>query len=251
MDHSRLEMLAEELGASELEEGLWRKFLLGAVSGAGGKDLREMVSEPLLGLLEEIGEAALGVKLARVIERVPDFPTTALLPLILELCGELRHSSEQSVRELEDMLSELATPIIRIWTDVLLMPLIGGLDSSRAQAVVERLLERTSITRAKVVVVDVTGVPMIDTAVGGFLIETFSAVRLLGAKVILTGLKPEVAHTLVKLGIDFRMVTVARDVEDALRQALALLEEERRKQRQIAWGWGSNSLGEGGDHDGV
>ncbi|PRR69560.1 STAS domain-containing protein [Moorella stamsii] len=231
MDKSQLEMLAEQLGASEQEGKLWRKLLLAAVSGATGNNLRETLREPLLGLLQELGETALGEKLKLVIERVPTFPTDELLPLVLELCGELSHDREQVVRRLEDMLSELATPIIRIWSEVLLVPLIGSLDTDRAQAMAERLLERASSTRAKVVVVDVTGVPMIDTAAGGFLIEMFSAVKLLGAEVILTGFKPEIAHTLVKLGIDFRMVAIARDLEDALRKAIAMLEEEKRQRR--------------------
>ncbi|GAW91367.1 STAS domain-containing protein [Calderihabitans maritimus] len=248
MDNNRLEMLVEELGASEQERKLWRKLLREAVSGAGGNELRQALREPLCDLLQELGEVNLGAKLKFVIERIPTFPTAELLPLILELCGELRHHSEQTVCELEHMLSELGAPIIRVWTDVLLVPLIGGFDSDRAQALVERLLERASTTRAKVVVVDVTGVSTIDTAVGGFLIEMFSAVKLLGAEVILTGIKPEIAHTLVKLGIDFRMVAIARDLEDALRQAIALLEEERKQRRQIAWAQGSNFSGEGEEH---
>ncbi|MBC7343507.1 MAG: STAS domain-containing protein [Clostridia bacterium] len=241
-------MLAEQLGASEQEGKLWRKLLLATVSDATGSNLRETLREPLLGLLQELGEAGLGAKLKLVIERVPAFPTAELLPLVLELCGELSHDREQAVRELENMLSELATPIIRIWTEVLLVPLIGSLDTDRAQAMAERLLERASSTRAKVVIVDVTGVPTIDTAAGGFLIEMFSAVKLLGTEVILTGLKPEIAHTLVKLGIDFRMVVIARDLEDALRQAIVMLEEEKRQRRQIAWVGGSNFPGEGGGH---
>ncbi|MFZ5755169.1 MAG: STAS domain-containing protein [Bacillota bacterium] len=252
MDENRVEMLVEELEAgSKHEEKLWRKLLPGVVSGATGNNLRETIREPLFGLLHELGETALGAKLKLVIERTPAFPTAELLPLILELCGELRHDSEQAVRELERMLSELATPIVRIWAEVLLVPLIGSLDSDRAQGMAERLLERVSTTRAKVVVVDVTGVPTIDTAAGGFLIETFSAVKLLGAEVILTGLKPEIAHTLVKLGIDFRMVVIARDLEDALRQAIAMIEEDRSRQRKIVWTQGSNFPGEGGEHDGI
>lgn len=252
MDNNRVEMLVEELQPnSKHEEELWRKLLPGVVSGATGNNLREKLREPLFGLLQELGETALGAKLKLVIERTPTFPTAELLPLILELCGELRHDSEQTVRELENMLSELATPIIRIWTEVLLVPLIGSLDSDRAQGMAERLLDRASASRAKVVVVDVTGVPMIDTAAGGFLIEMFSAVKLLGAAVILTGLKPEIAHTLVKIGIDFRMVAIARDLEDALRQAIAMIEEERRQQRKIAWARGSNFPGEGEEHDDI
>ncbi|MEW5919973.1 MAG: STAS domain-containing protein [Bacillota bacterium] len=254
MDNNLVEMLVEELEAgSKQEEKLWRNLLPGVVSGATGNNLREAIREPLFGLLQELGETALGAKLKLVIEHTPTIPAAELLSLVLELCGELRHDSEQAVRELERMLSELATPIIRIWREVLLVPLIGGLDSDRAQGMAERLLDRVSATRAKVIVVDVTGVPTIDTAAGGFLIETFSAVKLLGTEVILTGLKPEIAHTLVKLGVDFRMVAIARDLEDALRQAIAMIEEDRSRQRKIVWARGSNfpDEAEGGEHNGI
>jgi len=252
VDNNLVEMLVEELEAgSKNEEKLWRELLLEVVSGATGNNLREAIREPLFGLLQELGETALGAKLKLVIERVPTFPTAELLLLVMELWGERRRERDQIQRELERMLSELATPIIRIWREILLLPLIGGLDSDRAQGMAERLLDRVSATRARVVVVDVTGVPTIDTVAGGFLIETFSAVKLLGTEVILTGLKPEIAHTLVKLGIDFRMVAIARDLEDALRQAIAMIEEDRSRQRKIVWARGSNFPGEGGEHDGI
>ncbi|ACA59224.1 STAS domain-containing protein [Candidatus Desulforudis audaxviator] len=252
MDNNLVEMLVEELEAgSKNEEKLWRELLLEVVSGATGNNLREAIREPLFGLLQELGETALGAKLKLVIERVPTFPTAELLLLVMELWGERHRERDQIQRELERMLSELATPIIRIWREILLLPLIGGLDSDRAQGMAERLLDRVSATRARVVVVDVTGVPTIDTVAGGFLIETFSAVKLLGTEVILTGLKPEIAHTLVKLGIDFRMVAIARDLEDALRQAIAMIEEDRSRQRKIVWARGSNFPGEGGEHDGI
>jgi len=254
VDNNRVEMLVEELEAgSKHEEKLWRKLLPGVVSGATGNNLREMLREPLFELAQELGPTVLREKLKLVIERIPTFPTAELLLLILEIWARLREESNNIQRKLERMLSELATPIIRIWTEVLLVPLIGSLDSDRAQGMAEKLLDRASVTRAKVVVVDVTGVPTIDTAAGGFLIETFSAVKLLGAEVILTGLKLEIAHTLVKLGIDFRMVAIARDLEDALRQAIAMIEEDRSRQRQIVWSRGSNfpGEGEGGEHDGI
>lgn len=249
MDETKSRMLAAELGSNEQEQELWHKFLLLASSLTHNTDvspLREAVCE----LVRKLGEATFGSKLQLVIDRIPSFPIMELLPLVLEACGQLRRDSEQAVRELQHALSELATPIIRIWTDVLLVPLIGNFDGDRAQALSEKLLDRASATRAKVVIVDVTGVPMIETAVGGFLIEMFSAVKLLGAQVILTGIKPEVAHTLVKLGIDFRMVSIARDLEDALRQAIAMVEEEKRQQRHIGWAWSNDPLSEGGEQNG-
>ncbi|HAA90184.1 MAG: Anti-sigma-factor antagonist [Thermoanaerobacterales bacterium 50_218] len=251
MEKSQLGILVEELGTSDYERKLWQKLLQEATSGAEASELRERLREPLLELLKELGEGSFGTKLQLVSKKLKEFPTVDILPLVLELCGELRQEKEQALQEFQQMLSELATPVIRIWTDVLLVPLVGGLDSDRAQGMVERLLERASSTRAKVVIVDVSGVPMIDTAAGGFLIEMFSAVKLLGADVILTGLKPEVAHTLVKLGIDFQMVVIARDLEDALRRAIAMLEEEKRQQQKIARVWGGGFLGEGEESDEV
>jgi len=151
---------------------------------------------------------------------IEQFPVIEIYRVIVELLEEKRMEAENKIAELREVLSELSTPVIHLWKDVLLAPIIGTLDSQRAQSMSEKVLNAVSETGAKLVIVDVTGVPLIDTIVGEFLIEMFSAVKLLGADVILTGIKPEIAHTLVKLGIDFDMVNIKRDLESALKYAM-------------------------------
>lgn len=245
---SELSSLLEEISPQDAREReLWSAFLRAGLSSGEREQLMAQARQPLTELLEHSGETSVATKLGRAAKKLPADLLAQLFGLVIEVSGELRQQSQQKLAELEKMLSELATPIIRIWTDVLLVPLIGTLDATRAQAMAETLLSRTSATRAKVVVVDVTGVPVIDTMVGGFLIEMFTAVRLLGAEVILTGIKPHVAHTLVKLGVDFRMVSIARDLEDALRQAIAVIEEDRRLRRQLSLTFGERGSGESGE----
>ncbi|QGP90873.1 STAS domain protein [Neomoorella glycerini] len=230
----KLEELVQELAAGSRTQRLWHNFLSTALAVNRDKKQLEQLKETLGLLFAEIGEQSFTEKLRAVADRNPALPVAELLSTAVQVCGEIRKENEQTINNLRQMLPELATPIIRIWTDMLLVALIGNLDSQWAQSIAERLLDRVSVTRTKVVLVDVTGVPMIDTVVGGFLIEMFNAIRFLGAEVILTGIKPEVAHTLVKLGVDFRMVTIARDLEDALRKGIAIIADEKKRRRQLA-----------------
>lgn len=213
---------------------LWKRLIeIPLLPHKEGPSETEIISA-LRSLIQEIGEEEILGKIKEIEHELPDYPVTEILQYLVKSLAAIRREQEETLSQLRQMLSELATPIIRIWTDMLLVAMIGNIDSQRAQDIAERLLARVSSARAKVVIVDVTGVPMIDTAVGGFLIEMFNAVRLLGAEVILTGIKPEVAHTLVKLGIDFRTVSIARDLEDALRRAIAITMEEAKRQRRLA-----------------
>ncbi|MGB9860257.1 MAG: STAS domain-containing protein [Moorellaceae bacterium] len=224
---------------------LWRQVLEGASTGG----LSGSAEEALRSLLEELGEEEVAVRIIELENEAPSFPIINMLRAVIKICGEMRRENETTLGQLRQMLSELATPIIRIWKDILLVAMIGNLDSQRAQNIAERLLQRVSSSRAKVVLVDVTGVPMIDTVVGGFLIEMFNAIKFLGAEVILTGIKPEVAHTLVKLGVDFRMVSIARDLEDALRQGISITMEERNRRKQLALSLAGNGVDESGEDD--
>src|SRR6185295_2919913 len=99
-------------------------------------------------------------------------------------------------------LDELSTPLIPISDDTVIMPLIGNIDSRRAQQVIEALLEGVAETRTQVAILDITGVPVVDTQVANALIGAAQAVKLLGAQVVITGIRPEVAQTLVGLGVD-------------------------------------------------
>lgn len=239
-----LERFTAELAAGTPLVEEWRDLLAGLAEHYPSPGWEEKVTPSLRAILAELGGARTFERLSRLAREVTDFPQTDVCRLLFVLSDQLRQDQEARLRELNNALTELATPVIRIWTDVLLVPLIGSLDAQRAEAMAERLLERVSATRAKTVIVDVTGLPLIDTAVGSFLIETFTATKLLGSEIILTGIKPHVAHTLAKLGVDFRMVGISRDLEDALRRAIRMQEAEEEQKRRQLGGW---ALGEAGD----
>jgi PAS domain S-box-containing protein len=135
-----------------------------------------------------------------------------------------RRAIEDRLRKQAQEIMEMATvPIVHIWDGVVLVPLIGTLDSNRAQQLMERLLERIMKTGSPVAVLDITGVPTVDTQTAQHLIETVSAVRLLGAEVILTGVRPVIAQTLVHLGIDLSNIITRSSLMAGLRMALDIM----------------------------
>lgn len=132
---------------------------------------------------------------------------------------------EEIIRRQGQEILEISTPILRIWEGVVVAPLIGTLDSERTQRFMETLLEQIVETNSDVALVDITAVPMIDTQTAHHLIETISAVRLLGAQVILTGVSPSIAQTLVQLGIDLPGIITRSSLVSGLRKALDILEK--------------------------
>ena len=136
-----------------------------------------------------------------------------------ERTAELLRSTEAEKRLAREIL-ELSTPVVQAWDGVILAPLIGTLDSQRTQQVMERLLQGIVAANAPIALIDITGVPTIDTSTARHLIETISAVRLLGADVILTGVRPAIAQTLVHLGIDLSGVTTRASLVAGMRLAL-------------------------------
>ncbi len=133
-------------------------------------------------------------------------------------------ASEEIISLQSREILEIATPVVQVWSGVVAAPLIGTLDSQRAQQFTERLLERIVEMRASVALVDITGVPMMDTRTAQYLLEAISAVRLLGSQVILTGVRPAIAQTLVHLGIDLSNVATRPSLEAGLRLGLDMLE---------------------------
>lgn len=134
---------------------------------------------------------------------------------------------EQFIQEREEVIGrqsreilEISTPVIQMWDGVVVAPLIGTLDSPRTQQFMERLLERVVETGSPIALIDITGVPAIDTQTARHLIETISAVRLVGAQVIVTGVRPAIAQTLVHLGIDLSDITTRSSLAAGLRVAL-------------------------------
>lgn len=118
-------------------------------------------------------------------------------------------------RQQEDLL-ELSTPVVKLWDGILALPMIGTLDSSRTQVVMESLLERIVQTGSEVAIIDITGVPTVDTLVAQHLLKTVTAIRLMGAECIISGIRPQIAQTIVHLGIDLGGVTTKASLADAL-----------------------------------
>jgi rsbT co-antagonist protein RsbR len=134
---------------------------------------------------------------------------------------ERKRAEEKATLQAREIL-EISTPVLQIWDGVLMVPLIGTLDSERTQKLMERLLERIVETNSGVALLDVTGVPTIDTRTAQNLAETTSAVRLLGAQAVLTGVRPAIAQTLAQLGVDLGDITTRSSLAAGLRVALNL-----------------------------
>jgi PAS domain S-box-containing protein len=134
-----------------------------------------------------------------------------------------RKQAEERIQQQSKEIMELSTPVMQVWQGVVVAPLIGSLDSSRTQQFMERLLNRIVETSSPVALVDITGVPAIDTQTAQHLIETISAVRLLGAQVVLTGVRPAIAQTLVHLGIDLSDIVTRSSLSAGLLVALDVL----------------------------
>jgi rsbT co-antagonist protein RsbR len=125
-------------------------------------------------------------------------------------------------RQQEEML-ELSTPVVKLWDGVLALPMIGTLDSARTQIVMESLLQRIVETGAEVAIIDITGVPTVDTLVAQHLIKTITAARLMGAECIISGIRPQIAATIVHLGVDLSSVVTKATLADAFLVALGRL----------------------------
>lgn len=133
---------------------------------------------------------------------------------------EKQQAMIEQLRQQQEVVLELSTPVIRIWDQVLVLPLIGSVDSARAQQIMENVLLKISETNSSVVIIDITGVPVIDTMVASNLLKTVSAARLLGARTIITGINPEVAQTLIHLGVNLADISTQSNLAKGIQQAL-------------------------------
>lgn len=127
------------------------------------------------------------------------------------------------IDEQRQTISEMQTPVIQVWDSILALPIVGSVDTARAQEMNEVLLQKIVDTGSEIVLLDITGVPVVDTAVAKHLLETVSAARLLGAEVLIVGLTSRVAMTLVHLGIDLAGVTTRTTLGKGLELAFARL----------------------------
>src|ERR671912_96788 len=126
---------------------------------------------------------------------------------------------EAVIARQQQELLELSTPVVKLWEGILAIPLIGTLDSARTQSVMETLLQRIVDTEATIAIIDITGVPAVDTLVAQHLIKTVAAARLMGADCLVSGIRPQIAQTMVELGVDLDVTTKA-SLAEALRLAL-------------------------------
>ena len=130
-------------------------------------------------------------------------------------------SREAVIKRQQEELLELSTPVVKLWDGILALPMIGSLDSQRTQVVMESLLQRIVDTGSEIAIIDITGVPTVDTLVAQHLLKTVTAIRLMGADCIISGIRPQIAQTIVHLGLDLQGVVTKANLADALKLALS------------------------------
>jgi rsbT co-antagonist protein RsbR len=129
-------------------------------------------------------------------------------------------SREEIIQRQQREMMELSTPVVQLWDNILALPLIGTLDSERTQVVMESLLQKIVETGASIAIIDITGVPTVDTLVAQHLLKTVAAARLMGADCIISGIRPQIAQTIVHLGVNLSEVTTKASLADAFSVAL-------------------------------
>lgn len=140
---------------------------------------------------------------------------------------------EEVILRQSDEIAEISTPVIRVWDGILAMPIIGTLDSARTQVVMENLLQEIVDTSSSIAILDISGVPAVDSLVAQHLIKTVSATRLMGAECIISGIRPEIAQTVVHLGIDLSTVVTKSTLASALKHAYSMMSLEVKKSQRI------------------
>jgi rsbT co-antagonist protein RsbR len=129
-------------------------------------------------------------------------------------------SREELIQRQQREMMELSTPVVQLWENILALPLIGTLDSERTQVVMESLLQKIVETGASIAIIDITGVPVVDTLVAQHLLKTVAAARLMGADCLISGIRPQIAQTIIHLGVDLTNVTTKATLADAFEVAL-------------------------------
>jgi len=141
--------------------------------------------------------------------------------LAMHTIRTFQKSREAVIKRQQEELLELSTPVVKLWDGILALPMIGTLDSQRTQVVMESLLQRIVDTGSEIAIIDITGVPTVDTLVAQHLLKTVTAIRLMGADCIISGIRPQIAQTIVHLGLDLQGVSTKANLADALKLALS------------------------------
>ena len=175
-------------------------------------------------LAEEIEDPAIlyadSLKISKIIDNMA----------ILTFEGFIKGREDVIARQ-TDEITEISTPVIRVWDGVVALPIIGTLDSARTQVVMENLLQQIVETGSTIAILDISGVPAVDSLVAQHLIKTVSATRLLGAECIISGIRPEIAQIVVHLGIDLSNIITKSTLASALQTAFNMLKLEVNKKK--------------------
>ncbi|MBA3241739.1 MAG: STAS domain-containing protein [Acidobacteria bacterium] len=159
---------------------------------------------------------------AEALVREMNYFTPLLDKMSLVMVESFIRSREEIIRQQRADMLELSTPVIKVWDKILTLPIIGTLDSRRAQMMMEALLQKVVETGSTIAILDITGVRTMDTLVANHLIKTVTAARLMGARCILTGVSPAIAQTMVQLGIDLTQITTRAQMSDGIKLALEM-----------------------------
>jgi rsbT co-antagonist protein RsbR len=149
-----------------------------------------------------------------------------LSPITSEVLHQYASSWERTVSLQKIALQELSAPLIPVFDNITVMPLVGTIDTERAKSIMENLLQGVVKHRAEVVLIDITGVPVVDTMVAHHIIQASEAVRLVGAKCLLVGIRPEIAQTIVNLGIDLSQLTTKNSLQKGIEYALEMTDRQ-------------------------
>jgi rsbT co-antagonist protein RsbR len=181
--------------------------------------LRDVLARSLIGKYSDFD----------VLNRVFDAYEPAANRIANTVAGNFVGERERVIRQQQEAIRELSTPVLQVRERLLILPIIGMLDGQRARQLTEQLLRGIRSYRAKVVVIDITGVPTIDSTVANHLVQTVEASRLMGASVIITGLSSDIAQTLVTIGVDLSKVNAVGDLQGGIEEAERLLGYEVTK----------------------
>jgi len=177
-------------------------------------------------LSEEISDPAVlyaeSLKVSKIIDNMA----------ILTFEGYIK-GREDIISRQTDEITEISTPVIQVWDGVVALPIIGTLDSARTQVVMENLLQQIVETGSTIAILDISGVPAVDSLVAQHLIKTVSATRLLGAECIISGIRPEIAQIIVHLGIDLSNISTKSTLASALKTAFAMLKLEVNRKGKL------------------
>jgi rsbT co-antagonist protein RsbR len=156
---------------------------------------------------------------------------TGVIEIAVDITEQVQY--ENKLREQSNMIRQMSTPTIQLWDGVLVLPVVGVIDSMRAQYMMESVLNKILQTYARVIILDIQGVAAMDTAVANHLIKITKAAKLMGCECILSGISPAVAQTIIHLGVEMSEINTKTTLKDALSTAFSLLELEVRKKKEV------------------